>query len=278
MIEVGFFTDRGVFDNSANQFAQRQVYAGVQGGFGTLTFGRQYREVFLAGNGSAYNYTASGIGVFFLNPVTSVRQDNLIKYVSPAFTGANIVVSYAPGEGTTPAGTDEEEGQYTEFGLRWASGPLRLGAAVATQTSDPTGSAPVDTDHTVVGGQYAFGPTAVYALYSSSDSDDAASVNNRTAISLGVKHTIGNGDVVLQVGQSENDRSGVSDADSTLMGLAYYHRLSKMTTVYTSYGNVDNDSNAALAAPRQAANVTSGAINNPGEDPRTISFGVRRFF
>lgn len=278
VIEVGFFTDTGIFDNTVSsadtiKLAQRQVFAGLQGGFGTLTAGRQYREIFLVGNGGAYNYTAAGIGVFFLNSNTSVRQDNLIKYVSPNLGGANIVVSYAPGEGTDADGSTQDNDKYTEFGLRWAAGPLRLGVAVATSTADAAATPAVDTDHTVVGGQYAFGPTTVYALYSSSENDSAAAPSNRTAISFGVKQTIGMGDVVVQVGQSEDDRTGASDADSMLIGVAYYHRLSKQTTVYTAYGTVDNDSNARLNAPRQIVGTTAA-----GEDPNTLSFGIRRFF
>lgn len=263
--EIGFFTDTGTFDNTSNQLFQRQVYAGLQGDWGTLTAGRQYRELFLIGNAAAYNYTAAALGVLFLNANTGVRQDNHIKYMSPSFGGVTLGLGYSPGEGTTSTAKDDK---FTEFSAKWSAGPLSVGAAMGTATASS-----VDTKTTIVGGQYSFGPTTLYALYSKSENDVSTATSNRTAISLGGKYTIGNGDVVLQIGQSTDDRSGVSDADSKLLGVAYYHRLSKMTTVYTAYGTMSNDTNATLSLPRQAVATTAA-----GEDPNTLSFGIRRFF
>lgn len=266
VIEIGFFTDTGIFDNTVSatdtlQLAQRQVFLGLQGGFGTLTAGRQYREAFLVGNAAAYNYTAAAVGVFFLNSFTGVRQDNIIKYASPSLGGLTLVASFAPGEGTTAATKDNK---YTEFGAKWSAGPLSLGAVMGKSTATS-----VDTDILIAGGQYSFGPTTVYAIFAAGENDPKTV--DESAISLGVKQTVGNGDVVLQAGQRKNDAA--TDGDSTLIGVGYYHRLSKMTTAYVAYGMLDNDSGAQLSAPRQAVATTAA-----GEDPSTLSFGIRRFF
>ena len=297
VIELGMSTDTGELDNAAVgtgtcptglptdpisacasttvttsstfKLFQRQIFVGLTGDFGTLTGGRQYREAFLVGNAAAYNYTAAAIGVFFLNTYTGIRQDNFIKYASPSFGGVSVLAGYAPGEGTTADGTNKDNGKYMEAGVKWSAGPLQFAAVKGKSTADAAATSPVDTDVLTAGGQYSFGPATVYAIYATGENDPKTL--DESTVSLGGKYTIGNGDVVLQVGTRKNDAA--SSADSTLMGVAYYHRLSKTTIVYAAYGNLSNDSGATLNAPRQAVNTTA-----TGEDPSTFSFGIRRFF
>lgn len=279
--ELGFLADTGALDNTTDQLFQRQVYAGVTGAFGTLTGGRQHREVFLVGNSASYNYTAAGVGVGFLNQYTGVRQDNFIKYASPSLRGLTLVVGYAPGEGSS--GTTKENGKFAEFGAKWTVGSLQLGVVTGTITFDAPGTAPIDTDILVVGGQYTMGRTTFYALHTTGEDDAVPKSLDALSISLGVRHGVGNGDVVLQVGQAKNDLT--ANADATLVGVGYYHRLSKMTTVYVSYADVDNDAAGVQIAPRQAAGVATVStpagnigVGAAGTDPSTLSFGIRRFF
>lgn len=267
-LELGMFTDTGNLDNqttalpTATQLFQRQIFAGLTGGFGTITAGRHYTEIFLVGATSAYNYTAAQIGTFFLDAGIGVRQSNSIKYVSPSLGGGlNIAALYAPGEGTTA--TTKDNG-YTEFSVRWAAGPLKVGLASATSTA--TGN--VDTDITALGGQYTFGPSTVYALLTTRETGTTVDV---TATSLGYKHNLGSGDIIVQVGTRKDKVT--SSADSTLTSLAYYHQLSKTTTAYAAYGSMDNDTGAALSLARQAA-----ATGVAGDDPTAWSFGIRKTF
>jgi len=269
-IAIGDCTSTTVTTSSTFKLFQRQIFVGLTGDFGTLTGGRQYREAFLVGNAAAYNYTAAAIGVFFLNTYTGIRQDNFIKYASPSFGGVSVLAGYAPGEGTTADGTNKHNGKYMEAGVKWSAGPLQLAAVQGKSTADAAADL-VNTDVLTVGGQYSFGPATVYGAYTTGENDKTPKTLDESTVSLGGKYTIGNGDVVVQVGTRKNDAA--SNTDSTLMGLAYYHRLSKTTIVYAAYGNLSNDSGVALNAPRQAVNTTA-----TGEDPSTFSFGIRRFF
>lgn len=258
VMEMGWNTDSGEQDHPTKTF-QRQVFAGLAGGFGTLTIGRQYREIFLAGTAGSYNYTGSGVGVFWLNTATGVRQDNLIKYTSPSLGGGlNLVVSYDP-EGASTAVDDDD---YSEVAVKWRSGPMALSAAVGSSSTSG-----VDSDTTIVGGQYTFGPTTVYALYSATETGPT----EVTAISLTGKYNIGSGDIVASFGTREVDPG--TQTDSTLIGLGYYHRLSKTTNLYFTYATMDNDSGAQLGVPRQTVATTAA-----GEDPSAISVGwVQQF-
>lgn len=267
-VEMGFETDTGSLDNTANQLMQRQIFAGLTGGFGTVTAGRQYREAFIVGATSAYNYTAANIGPYILHTGQGVRQSNFIKYASPSFSGFTVVAGYGAGEGATAA---TENDKYTEFGAKYAAGPLRVGLVFGND--DGTTTAGSETDAVTLGGQYSFGPATVYALYTAWETENTAGAKTADlqSISLGLKYTVGNGDILATLGQRKNDLT--SDADSMLLGVGYYHRLSKTVTVYTSYATMDNDTAAALPTLRLAAN--GGAPTAAGEDPNALSFGLR---
>jgi predicted porin len=270
--EAGAFTDTGSLDNTGNKLFQRQMWGGLTGGFGTVTAGRQYSELFLVGNSSAYAYTNANIGVFFLNTNTGVRQDNFIKYTTPSLSGLHLEAGFAPGEGTNAAGTDKKNGQFSEFSAKYASGPLSVGAAFGTSTTE---AASVENKEktTIVGGSYDFAPFKAYALYSKSKNDVDTSAGNRTAISLNGVYTMGPGDIILVLGTTKSDATGASNDKSKLLALAYYYSLSKATTTYVSYGSLTNDPGAQQSLARQAVATTA-----PGEDPHAISFGVVTVF
>jgi len=268
--ELGWNIDSGNQDSTTKTF-QRQTFAALAGGFGTIALGRQYREIFLAGARSSYNYTASGIGVFWLNTGTGVRQDNMIKYTSPKIGGGlTVAAAYAPGEGQDNVATGgKDNDKFQEFGASFSSGPLAINAAFGTSTAQgPSPAASVDTKTTIVGGHYMFGAATVYALYSQSKVDGG---NEAKATSVTGKYRVGNGDIVLAIGNKKN--SPGSEVDSSLLGLGYFHWLSKTTNLFFTYGAISNDANTALNAPRQAVGTTAN-----GEDPTVIAVGwVQRF-
>jgi predicted porin len=101
-----------------NKFWNGLAWAGIQGGWGRVTLGRQYTPIFdvaLPADFSGYWYynnwsstqgdnIGGGPGAFV--PMGPVRTDNSIKYTSPSFGGLTVVATYAFGEnyyGNTPA-------------------------------------------------------------------------------------------------------------------------------------------------------------------------------
>jgi predicted porin len=281
--ELGMNADDGTLDNagavsytptltttgtaaataSASKLFQRQIYAGLAGGFGSINAGRQYSEGFLLQGTGSYNSTAGAIGTYFLNTSIPVRVDNFLKYSSPSFGGVTIVAGYGLGEGTTGA---TEDNKFTELGVKYAAGPIRAGVVLETTTSGVT-----DLDTVVAAGQWSFGPATVYLTYSQTENDATPVTVDHSAIALGGKYTIGNGDIVLQVGQRKNDATAADD-DATLMAIAYYHRLSKTTLLYTAYGTVDNDTAGAFGVPRQQVATVAGG------SPSALFAGLRITF
>jgi predicted porin len=101
-----------------NKFWNGLAWAGLRGGWGQVTLGRQYTPIFdvlLPADFSGYwyynNWSATqgdnlGGAVTNLVPQGPVRTDNSIKYTSPSFGGLTVVATYAFGEnyyGNTPS-------------------------------------------------------------------------------------------------------------------------------------------------------------------------------
>jgi predicted porin len=103
-----------------NKFWNGIAWAGIQGGWGRVTLGRQYTPIFdvvQPADFAAYQYynnwsftqgdnIGGAAGAFV--PMGPVRTDNSIKYTSPSFGGLTVVATYAFGEnyfGNTPGCT-----------------------------------------------------------------------------------------------------------------------------------------------------------------------------
>jgi predicted porin len=269
--ELGMSTDDGTLDNTANKLFQRQIYAGLEGGFGVINAGRQYTEGFLLQGVGTYNSTAGAIGTYFLNTNNPVRADNFIKYKSPSLGGVNIVAGYALGENTAATGPDDIN-NFLELGATYAGGPVRAGVVAQSTTQSGGGTVTSDLDTLVAAGQWSFGPATVYLTYTQTERDAAGTLTkiDLQTIAVGGKYTVGNGDIVLEVGQRKDDVA--TNADSTLAAIAYYHRLSKTTILYTAYGSVDNDPGASFNVPRQ------GAATVAGGSPSALFAGLRIIF
>ncbi len=263
--ELGMNPDTGALDNALNKVFQRQIYAGVSGGFGTITGGRQYTEEFLTQNLGAYISTAGNIGVYFLSPaVAGVRADNTVKYVSPNLAGVNVALNYGLGEGTTAATKDNK---LTELSAKYIAGPVKAGVSYSKTTVGT-----LDSKELAVAGQFAFGPATIYAQYRP-QKDNAALAKDVKVYTVGGKFTVGAGDIVVELGQVKKGADATAANKSTLAAVGYFHNLSKTTTAYVSYGMLSNDANASRSLARQAVATTAA-----DQDPKALIVGVKVAF
>ena len=160
-LQSGFAIDSGASAQGGLLFG-RQAYAGLSGGFGTLTAGRQYSPIdtvwgtydgqgyttnsamSYAWNGGLGGLTAAGAttttgscsaAVISLtsNPTfcrgihaEPGRINNSLLYTTPAMGGFQAQFMYAPGENkvASPNATAQSAGSYTGFLVGYANGPL----------------------------------------------------------------------------------------------------------------------------------------------------------
>jgi predicted porin len=90
-------------------------------------------------------------------------------------------------------------------------------------------------------------------------------------MSLGAAFKVGGGDIVVQLARVDDKTAANNDAQ--LMAVAYYYSLSKATTVYASYGKLNNSANGTRSMMGQAVGTTAA-----GQDPSALALGWKITF
>jgi predicted porin len=142
LLEQGFNLDTGA-SASTDSFYNRQAYAGLSGGFGTVVGGRLYTphytfvsglDPFGAGTVGRYNNVYSvGAGAVpgsaFGNLTDPVRVDNALAYISPSFGGFTVTGAFSNNaSGNDSTGNNAQNNTvYALLGM-YDGGALKLGA------------------------------------------------------------------------------------------------------------------------------------------------------
>jgi len=129
-LENGFKQDTGEFKTAGNLF-DRQAFVGVQGGFGTLSMGRQYSAYDNLHGAVDHNYDAftfSATGLVAANGMQDYtnRVSNSIQYISPDFSGFSGAVVVGLGENKTAT---QDATSNVSLHVKYANGPLLVGYA-----------------------------------------------------------------------------------------------------------------------------------------------------
>lgn len=264
-MEAGLDSDNGGENTTFN----RQVYVGLQGGFGSVTAGRQYTPTFYLTAGvvdtngySNWSVVANGLG-------DRTRTSNSIVYTSPSFSGLTVRALYGFGEQVGAANKSNNN----EYGLSgiYANGPISIGLAYHNQRQQNVSSG--SNKWTTVGGAYDFGMAKLTAAYQRENTVDVTGANavNLKAKNwtLGVSAPVGKaGTVAVQYAKANPDGAAWTKG----WNLLYSHALSKRTNAYAGY--------ATSSADTGNAPWTLGAINAAaaGFKTRTYFAGMRHTF
>jgi predicted porin len=260
---------------------RRRSVVGLEGGFGTLVFGRDYDPLFRVLLGSDnlglghYSNVHTNFGTAY-----GVRIDNGIHYVSPNFGGIQGRLAYGFSEGfATTALVNKGAGRALSFALEYAAGPLYVGLGyrantvnnIAVGTSMTTGT----NKFTALGGRYNFGAFAVNAGFGRNDPFGAG--NNTRSLWLGGDVQAGPGRLHLQLGSMKSDQAllTVAGAKATTIGITYNYPLSKRTNAYATFGQVSNNATGSFGLSTSSTGVSPYAAGN---DPRGIAFGIGHNF
>ena len=224
---------------TAGRLFGRQAYAGLKGGFGQITAGRQYAPYDNAfGSVDAQGYTSnSAMGSVFAagghaDAGGPGRVDNQLTYFTPAMGGFNAQLSWAPGENAAPG---VSASRYTGIGLGYGNGPLNIQFANENmRTRSPvavagTGAAGT-TNAWILGGSYDLGVVKPYFAYERAS--DAVKTKDK-GYSFGAAAPIG--PVTLSAGYArETSRVAGAAASSLARGFGgqVVYSLSKRTNVY----------------------------------------------
>lgn len=291
-VERGVTMDDGLIaENNA-----RNTFAGLSGdSWGSLTFGR---------NDTAYKTSTRGLDVFLdhiadnrtlMGRGTSsfdTRFKDTVRYDSPNMSGFKVAATYTAGAENNTLSTHTEDGKALALSATYATGPFSVAGAYQKNDfgSTTTGAggvaalagALVDEDAWKIGASYKvdqFALNAVYEEIEDSLGNAAGGMGHDAYYVSGVFNATANDAIKLAYGKAEKTQDdSLANSGAKQWSIGVDHSLSKRTTVYAMYTQLDNESAASysLSAATVATGVTAPV--GAGADPSAFSFGLKHSF
>lgn len=256
------------------QFLLRSTVS-LSGGFGEIRLGRDYTPTFW--NHTVYDpFGTNGVGsstntftVLGSGASTTVRADNTIAYFTPNLSGFQGQFQYAFKE----TQTDNAPNEYAGLRLVYASGPLSVALATASE-----GSAAANVNsfkRTNLGVSYDFGFVKPMAQFTTGKFETNAGVD------LDVKHfligaTAPLGPGLFKVSYVRSNYDAAFTGDASQFAIGYEYGLSKRTALYANYSRISNKDAAAFSVSAEAG--ATGAAVTPGDSSRGFEVGIRHSF
>lgn len=266
-IENGFDADTGVQRQGA--LFGRQAYVGLTGNFGTVALGRQYDPLFVTLDSiDPFGTGLTGASTNLM--AATARRDNAVTYATPDLNGFTATGLYAAGEQASGA----SNGRTIGLSGAYANGPVT--AAVAYDKFNFVNG----TDSTklfLIGGTYNFGPATAHVAY---ETEKSNTVDFRDVL-VGVSAPVSAAGTVMASFIKQTDRTAPKTEGAKQYAIGYVHTLSKRTNVYTSYGNIKNDSAANNYVSDSSSGGVSGIGNNvqeAGKNSSAFAVGIRHKF
>jgi predicted porin len=253
--------------STTNQIFNREAWVGLSGGFGDVRFGRQdvnrTQDVDIDVSQAALLGLAPRIGG--VDGEIGNDVDGVVKYTSPTFSGFQFQIGYT--SGNTNANTTDSKAEQQGVSFAYNSGPLRVvgGTHKAKGTSGP-----LDRDLTAFGAQYDFGVVSVGAFMSKADLNLSGDAKYQ---SVSARMPLGDGLAVHGVYQAAKI-SGAANNKGSGYTLALTKAMSKRTTLYAAYTDVDNKSAGQFTMYGTTGTNTPAA----GRDPSAFTVGIAHTF
>jgi predicted porin len=235
VLEAGILPDTGLSDQGGVLFG-RTAIVGLSGSAGTVRLGRLATPAWTVQ--TRIDPFAIGLAgdMSRLFGTTGKRTDNTINYTSPTANGASVELAYALGEQAGDAAKARQLGA----SVTYEKGPLLLAASHHIANNNPAGLLPlVKTKTSLIGAVYDLGPLAVHFAY---DANRNGLLLDTRDLLIGVTVPVGQGKVMADMIRKTD--KVLADADARMAAVAYIHRLSARTSVYTSYSHLSNSSKA----------------------------------
>lgn len=239
--------------NASDPLWSRNAWAGIEGGFGRLTLGRQTNPMYLnmlqlSPFGSSVVFSPLALQTFVAAYGSNVLGDtvwnNVVQYATPPVAGFRASIQHGLGERAGHGGVANLgiHGSYTQGGLF---------TSISAQRLRVNGNAPLPVEQKayLAGAAYSFRLVRLYgnAGYSRIDGGNASRL-----IDAGLSIQAGTaGTVMLEtaVTRLSSQQGPAQNRQTTSVG--YGHRLSRRTDVYVAYVG-DKKSHAGFAGTAAA--------------------------
>ncbi|MFW9615245.1 porin [Aquabacterium sp.] len=287
-LESALKVDTGAQGNTA-RFFDRQAWVGLTGGFGEVRLGRQdspigdiARNVLVAQTYDDLKAVSTRAGVAY------TRADNAITYILPTVVpGLTASLQYSTAVGSSATGGaagaenigDAAYGANSKaygLGVKYVAGPVFAGVGYQYNTDELVTAGKQKSNATLGYAGYDFGVAKVTAYF-----DGETSASHLTGLVAGARRmqvygakvavpvapqftVIASGSVARNVATSGNSASDVQ-----FLTVRALYDLSKRTTVYAMFTNVNNDT---------ASTLTFGDAVAAGKTSRGLAAGIKHTF
>jgi predicted porin len=280
--------------NTATGLGRDELFVAISGGFGEIRVGapnsislNTFQASSPMGTGIGSGYAALTVA----NGNTTTRYNRSVRFDSPVMNGFSVSALHAPGGDSIPTNAtantaiasntttlgEPNARKATELSLNYSNGPLNVRLASVNIAAQDNGLGYYSAATTyktattsMIGANYTFGATTLYAGYVTGDQYAGATGTNTTNATvkqsrLAVKQNFGAVDVIVQTQNSVVTTAGVDGATVSVVGARVDYNLSKTAVAYLGYQRLDNGS--AYVATTYA-----------GGDLSTVSVGLRKSF
>lgn len=281
---------------TGNQVFSRQIWAGVDAGFGQISIGRQYAGSFvtLAAVGAAHGDGLYGSAATFLPVIggMGVRFNNSLVWQTPQVADLRGILVYTAGsennlKGSTAVGatsTNSKAGQGYDLSGIYAY----KGGQAAMTTWNLFNTSWVTNGETSLAkkkgyqfaANYDFGPFALFGdivhgtISGGNYQKVTKTLSDATGYSLSTSIPFGRSKVIAT--WTRLDDKSLLNKDGSFYGLSYLYELLPNTTLYASTGKMQNNRNASYGLS-DSSNVV-GNVTRVGFSPTGTETGVNYRF
>ncbi len=280
---------------SGGTFAFTQTDLGLSGDFGTVRIGKTVDPMWAQGiagfDAAGGSNIGSAVGPTIDMGISAIFPNNGITYLSPNIGGFSAAAQYRnaqkPGSDTA---TNRDIGNGHSLTANYAMGPVSVGAgmsenkseAVATTQTAFTGAANIKVKGTFVGAGYDMGVAKINVVYLNSDISGvptSSSVNVDTS-AWGINGSVPMGQVRLVAGYytGKQKDTNVDSAKASMYHLTGFYDLSKRTSLFANYQNVNNDTRFGADGLMFGLNTGSAVPRATVGGSNAFTVGVRHTF
>ncbi len=255
------------YSNQGSNWASRDTFAGIRGGFGTIRLGkfdtpfkraRGPANLFGDQMGDMRNLTRAGDGRF------DERTPNTVEYQTADLSGFRFNLAYSLHEGNDANANGDDKA--ISLSATYTAGDFDFAAAYEKYDEN---RAQGGRDAFRLAASYKLGDFTLAGFYQTVDHDN--NVNDADTIGLGFTYSFTSNTQLKAHYFIRN--ADADDRDSNLFAIGVEHRLGRQLRLFAIYGQVANDDAIALTPWNQAR--TTNQPGSPGDTARGLSFGMR---
>jgi len=226
-----------------------QIYAGVEGGFGTLKMGVPNTPSLTTQSGrSGFTSKIGGgrAGVMGLSGASRTRNSDSFHYATPTVGGFSAAVAYVPEASVNTAAI-------VDVGLFYANGPVGAGVSNYKQSALGTGTL---SDHTTAFVSYTLGAAKIMVGAHTQTLVAAKTAGSNIALNYAITPVA---TLIANVAKT-NDKT-TADANLSMYALGVNYALSKRTQVTARFINEKKD-NQTTTSVNSAKTTLVGIQHN----------------